>query len=206
MQKLIRGLLIRDPDARWGYDEITKYLTGEDVPIRSHIPFVPLGGEDRTSLEEIADVIEGRFAFCKKEICDENLKVFIKDEYPEVSGKFNASVAKASAPGMEDDDAKLIVLWALRPDYPLVLPNGFEADSLDDVRRLTIQAPETMYQKYRNFNSALYEFLELKGAGGKIPEVKRVVESNMNTPEEECLPLLREIAGILSEGAEPQGG
>ena len=107
---------------------------------------------------------------------------------------------------MEDDDAKLILLWALNPDHSLDLPNDYKVVSLDDVRRLTIQAPETMYQKYRNFNSALYEFLELKGAGGKIPEVKRVVESNMDTPEEECFPLLREIAGILSEGAEPQGG
>lgn len=97
----------------------------------------------------------------------------------------------------DDDIAKSLICLALDPES-LVLPNGFEAKSLDDVRRLTLQAPETMYKMYWNFNSALYEFLELKGAGGKIPAVKNIIDTHKDTPEEECFPVLREIAGILN--------
>ncbi|MCR5621492.1 MAG: protein kinase [Treponema sp.] len=191
---VIKGLLVREPAVRWGYEQVKKYLEGEHVEIWEHS--FSIGGEDCTSFDDIVGSVKNKFPDCKEEIFDGTLGIFLGIHYPAVSKRVKAAVAKAK--GMTDDDiAKSLICLALDPES-LVLPNGFEAKSLDDVRRLTLQAPETMYKMYWNFNSALYEFLELKGAGGKIPAVKRMVDTHKDTPEEECLPLLREIAGILN--------
>ena len=164
MLYVIKGLLVREPAVRWGYKQVKKYLEGEHVEIWEHS--FSIGGEDCTSFDDIVGTVKNKFPDCKEEIFDGTLGIFLGIHYSAVSKRVKAAVAKAK--GMTDDDiAKSLICLALDPES-LVLPNGFEAKSLDDVRRLTLQAPETMYKMYWNFNSALYEFLELKGAGARF--------------------------------------
>ncbi|MCR5622992.1 MAG: serine/threonine protein kinase [Treponema sp.] len=201
MQHLIRGLLAIDPNLRWGYDEVKRHLRGEFVEIPKNPPKAwsfTIGGVKCISLEEIADVIEKDFASCRKEIfLHHYLDGFLQDKYPDIAEKIRKAIEEA-ATKKNDEIAHALIVWALKPDAPLVVPNGFKATNIDDVYRLTIHAPETMFQMYKDFNSRLYVYLRLIGAEDKIPAIQNVIEHN-DLDEDGCLFAMYEIAVILHD-------
>lgn len=60
MERLIRGLLVIDPEHRWGYDEVTRHLAGENVEIeqkRKETWSFSIGGVECTTLEALGSAI-----------------------------------------------------------------------------------------------------------------------------------------------------
>lgn len=64
MQKLVKGLITVDYTKRWGYEEVQRWLNGEDVPVHFHIkeisysPFRFSETEDAETPEELASLLK----------------------------------------------------------------------------------------------------------------------------------------------------
>jgi serine/threonine protein kinase len=166
MERLIRGLLVIDPEHRWGYDEVTRYLAGETVEVyeqaKKNWTFT-IGETECGTLEALGSALLENIEAAKKHLFRRHhLVAFLEDEYPETAKKIEEITEEASAK-KDETNGVLKVAYFLNPTIPFKAGNDFKVQNIDDVIFLLENAPESVLPLFRDHTSGFYTWLEVIG-------------------------------------------
>jgi hypothetical protein len=175
LQRLIRGLLLENPEHRWGYKEVKDHLDGKEAPVwveKKEFRFT-IGDKDCTNLEELAEAILDKPEAAHKKIFDGQLKSVLKAKFPEKSKRIEEITEEASA---KRDYFNHIckVAWSLSLTVPFKPGNGYEARGADDISNLIANAPETMLPLLKDKKSRLYAYLEVVDKKEEADEIRAI--------------------------------
>jgi serine/threonine protein kinase len=183
MERLIRGLLVIDPEHRWGYDEVMRRLAGEIVEVyqRAKKSWTFSIGETKcATLEDLGSALMDNIEAAKKYIFRRRLGAFLEDEYPDISKKIE-EIAEESSAKKEEDNGVLKVAYLLNPGMPFKVDNGFKAQNIDDIISLLENAPESVLPLLRDHKSGLYTWFEIIGNMDLAEEIKKLPTNISNT-------------------------
>jgi serine/threonine protein kinase len=122
IQKLVKGLITVDYTKRWGYDEVQRWLKGEDVPIHFQIkeinypPYQFGPNEAAETAEELAEILKKNIDKGKKHLYSGKLSAWVN--------LFNQGLAVELDRIIEDDYPKdqnagiQKAIYILNPDEP----------------------------------------------------------------------------------------
>jgi len=176
MERLIRGLLIIDPEHRWGYDEVTRHLAGETVDFYQEAKKAwtfSIGDIECTSLEELGSAIMENREASEKYIFRGLLAAKLENHHPDISQQI-AQIAEETSSANDHDNGILKVAYLLNPGLPLKIANGFKIQNLDDLISLLENAPESVIPLLRDAKSKLYTWLDIMGYNGIAAEIKKL--------------------------------
>jgi hypothetical protein len=174
MEHLIRGLLVIDPDYRWGYNEVTRHLAGENVEVYKKAKknwTYPMGSTEYGSLEELGAALLENHDDAKKKIFNGRLADFLEDYYPDIAKQIFQISEETSATG-DEDNGILKVAFLLNPTLPLAINNGYKIQNLDDAITMLENAPESIVPLLRDRKSSLYTWLDITGCGDIAEEIR----------------------------------
>jgi len=176
MERLIRGLLILDPDHRWGYDEVTRHLAGENVAIeqtRKESWSFSIGDAEYTTLDTLGSAIMENHEASEESIFRGWLAAKLEKYYPDIAGQI-AQIAEETSAANDHDTGIMKVAYLLNPGLPLKIANGFEIQNLDDLIFLLENAPESVILPLRDAKSKLYTWLDIMGYKDIAAEIKKL--------------------------------
>jgi len=176
MERLIRGLLVIDPEHRWGYDEVTRHLAGENVAIeqkRKESWSFTIGNTECTTLEDLGTAIIENPEASNKYIFRGLLATKLEINYPDIAKQI-VQIAEESSAANDQDNGILKVAYLLNPALPLKITNGYKMQNLDDLNFLLENAPESVIPQLRDTKSKLYTWLEIMGYKGIVAEIKKL--------------------------------
>jgi len=176
MERLIRGLLIIDPERRWGYDEVTRHLAGENVELYQEAKKAwtfSVGDVECTTLEELGSAILENREASKKYIFRGLLGSKLEKYHPDISKQIE-QIAEETSAANDHDNGILKVAYLLNPALPLKIANGFKMQNLDDLVSLLENAPESVIPLLRDEKSRLYTWLEIMGYKGIAVDIKKL--------------------------------
>lgn len=200
MQRLIRGLLVIDPDKRWGHEEVVKHLNGENVPVyvreENHWEY-ELEGQTCTSLEALGNVLVENMNSpnIEKEINRRYLSGFLEDYYPDIAKKIDDIVEEY--PTDKNNLAIQLIIWLLNPSIPFITQKGYKASSLEELTELIINAPEEMLPVLKDKSSSFYMFLKHIGHSDMISKIQSIRKDE--SCDANIMLALYEAAVILKE-------
>lgn len=169
MQKMVKGLITVDYTKRWGYEEIQRWLKGEDVPVHfqtkeiSYPPYKFGPKKIATTAEELADILKKNTDKAKKHLYSGKLSAWVN--------LFNQGLAVELDRIIEDDypkdqDAGIQkAIYILNPDEPYE-QDGKEYRTTEELG----DALEDRLPQYINdlskfqFNHPFYLYLEAHDA------------------------------------------
>jgi serine/threonine protein kinase len=173
MERLIRGLLVIDPDNRWGYDEVTRHLAGEQVEVyqkqKKAWNFL-IGETSCSTLESLGAVIINNPEAAQKSVFRGFLGTFLEDDYPGIAAKITEIVESSSA-AQDYYNGLMKIAYILKPDMPLEVGNDLSASNIDEVLFLLENAPETMLPLLKTAGTKLYTYLEIIGFGEQVKTI-----------------------------------
>jgi len=176
MERLIRGLLVIDPEHRWGYDEVTRHLAGENVEIeqkRKETWSFSIGGVECTTLEALGSAIMEVPEASKKYIFNGLLGAKLEEHYSDIAKQI-IQIAEETSAANDHDNGILKIAYLLNPAMSLKIANGFKVQNLDDLIFLLKNAPESVVPQLRDAKSKLYTWLEIMGYKGFAAEIKKL--------------------------------
>jgi serine/threonine protein kinase len=176
MERLIRGLLVIDPEHRWGYDEVIRHLAGETVEIYQQAKkdwTFSIGETECTTLEDLGSALMDNIDAAKKYIFRRRLSAFLEDEYPDIAKKID-EIAEESSAKKDENNGVLRVAYLLNPGIPFKVDNGFKAQNLDDIIFLLENAPESLLSLFHDHKSGLYTWFEIIGNTDHAEEIKKL--------------------------------
>jgi serine/threonine protein kinase len=176
MERLIRGLLVIDPEHRWGYNEVTRHLAGEKVEIeqkRKEALSFSIGGVECNTLEALGSAIMDAPDASKKYIFNGLLGAKLEEQYPDIAKQI-IQIAEETSAANDHDNGILKIAYILNPALPLKIANGFKIQNLDDLVFLLRNAPESVIPQLRDVKSKLYTWLEIMGYKGFAAEIKKL--------------------------------
>jgi serine/threonine protein kinase len=183
MERLIRGLLVIDPEHRWGYDEVMRHLAGETVEVYQRAKkswIFSIGETECTTLEDLGSALMDNIEAAKKYIFRHRLGAFLEDDYPGISKKIE-EIAEESSAKKDENNGILKVAYLLNPGIPFKVDNGFKAQNLDDIIFLLENAPESLLHLFRDHRSGLYTWFEIIGNTDLAEEIKKIPENISDT-------------------------
>jgi hypothetical protein len=199
MQKLIRGLMVRDPKKRWGYQQVLDHLAGKDVPLwkqEKKFPPYEIDGKVRTSFDEMGAIILEKPAAVRDFIFRGQLAGILRLNFSDIAERIEAITEESSAKGSEDIGL-FKVAFTLSPGLPFPVGNGFSVQSTEDIIFLIANAPETMLPLLRDGNSKLYAYLEVIEKDAQATDTSVVTS---NTVEAK----LAEIRALAANCSDPE--
>jgi serine/threonine protein kinase len=176
MERLIRGLLVLDPNRRWGYDEVTRHLAGETVDFYQETKKTwsfSIGDIECTTLEALGSAIIENPEASKKYVFRGLLGVKLEKYYPDISKQI-VQIAEETSAANDQDNGIVKVAYLLNPGLPLKIANGFKFQNLDDLIFLLENAPESVLPLLRDAKSKLYTWLEIMGYRDIAAEIKKL--------------------------------
>jgi len=176
MERLIRGLLVVDPEHRWGFDEVTRHLAGENVDVYQKAKKTwtfSIDNTECTNIEDLGSAIMNNPEASKKYIFRGLLTAFLEDDYNDIAKKIE-QIAEESSAANDLDNGILKVAYLLNPAMPLNVGNGFKFHNLDELSFLLENAPESIIPLLRNKDSKLYTWLEIMGYYDIAGEIKKL--------------------------------
>jgi len=176
MERLIRGLLVIDPEHRWGYDEVMRHLAGENVAIeqkRKESWSFSIGNTECTTLEALGSAIMEAPEVSNKYIFRGLLAAKLEVNYPDIAKQIT-QIAEESSAANDQDNGILKVAYLLNPAMPLKITNGYKMQNLDDLNFLLENAPESVILQLRDTKSKLYTWLEIMGYKNIVEEIKKL--------------------------------
>jgi hypothetical protein len=150
MERLIRGLLVTDPEYRWGYDEVTRHLAGETVEVHQRAKKAwtfSIGETECATLEELGSALLDNIEAAKKYLFRGRLSAFLKGEYPDIAKKIEEITEESSAK-KDENNGVLKVAYLLNPGMPFKVGNGFKAENIEDINFLLENVPESLLRLY----------------------------------------------------------
>jgi serine/threonine protein kinase len=173
MEHLIRGLLVIDPDHRWGYDEVTRHLAGETVEVYQQKKkdwTFSIGSTSCSTLEELGAALLDNPEDARKRVFKGQLASFLGNNYPKIAKDITEIAEEASAAN-DLDNGVLKVAYSLSPGMPLKVDNGYAVQNRDDLIFLLENAPESVVPLLRNPKSKLHTWLGIIGSAGTAAEI-----------------------------------
>ncbi|MDR0908444.1 MAG: protein kinase [Spirochaetaceae bacterium] len=189
MKTLIQGLMIVRHDKRWGYNEVSKFLAGEDVPLFNEVREFPtdidLAGHTCSSYLEIAQALLTRE--------DAVSQYFYQGRLVRELVKFNDKLADALSDLIDEyndpnDKSKLIkglVFAACKISPAVPFPIGKNSDEeekavsgLRDIADYIESDPVLIMPFLRDETKGLYYFLEAVGAGDNAEKILEIAKSS----------------------------
>jgi serine/threonine protein kinase len=184
MERLIRGLLVIDPEHRWGYDEVMRHLAGETVEVYQKAKkdwTFSIGETACTTLEDLGSTLLDNIEAAKNYIFRRNrLCTFLEDDYPDISKKIE-EIAEESSAKKEENNGVLKIAYLLNPGIPFKVDNGFKAQNIDDIIFLLENAPESVLPLFHDHRSGLYTWFEIIGNTDLAEEIKKIPANTSNT-------------------------
>ncbi|MDR0584828.1 MAG: serine/threonine protein kinase [Treponema sp.] len=174
MERLIRGLLVIDPDYRWGYDEVTRHLAGETVEIYQQKKkdwTFSIGGAECSTLEELGVALLNNPEEAKKYVFKGLLASFLENVDPK-SAKDITEIAEEASAAKDLDNGVLKAAYSLSPGMPLKVDNGFAVQNRDDLIFLLEKAPESVVPLLRDPKSKLHTWLGIIGSSDTAEEIR----------------------------------
>jgi len=179
MQKLIRGLLTVRHDKRWGYDEVTRHLAGENVELFTEVrtlPLVEIGGESCSSYQEIARAIinhpeEGKNFVFKGKLLNYLVRIDQKlvDRLIDLIDNYSAE--------NREDEGSVYVAYSLCPNMAFPLEHGLSISSLEEMFTVLNTDPDAILPFLRDEKKGFYAYLEVSGLGEHGKKVKEIVNA-----------------------------
>jgi hypothetical protein len=181
LQRLIRGLLVVNPEHRWGYKEVKDHLDGKEVSVwvEKKEFKLTIEGKNCTNLEELAEAIFDKPEAAHKKIFDGQLSAVLKAKFPEKSKRIEEIAEEASAK-RDYFNGICKIAWSLDLNAPFKPGNGYEARGADDISGLIANAPETMLPLLKNKNSRLYAYLEVFDKKEEADEIRAIAATAGN--------------------------
>jgi len=178
LQRLIRGLLVVNPEYRWGYEQVKDHIAGKEVEVKTENKELKfnIGEISCANLEELAEAILENPEDAHKKIFDGKLKSALKAKFPEKSQKVEEIAEEASA-NRDFYNGICKVAWTLSLSVPFKPGNGYVAYGADDICFLIANAPETMLPLLRDKKSRLFAYLEVLDKKKEVSEIKSIVDS-----------------------------
>jgi hypothetical protein len=179
MERLIRGLLVLDPERRWGYNEVMRHLAGEAVDFYQETKKTwtfSIGDIECTTLEALGSAIINNREASKKYIfrgSPSMLGAMLEKYHPEISRQI-IQIAEETSAVNDYDNGILKVAYLLNPGLPLKIANGFKIQNLDDLIFLLENAPESIIPQLRDAKSELYTWLDIMGYKPITAEIKNL--------------------------------
>jgi len=176
MERLIRGLLVIDPEHRWGYDEVTRHLAGEKVEIeqkRRESWSFSIGGIECTTLEALGSAIMEAPEASKKYIFNGLLGAKLEDHYPDIAKQI-IQIAEETSAANDHDNGILKIAYLLNPGLPFKINSDFKIQNLDDLIFLLENAPESVVPFLQDMKSSLYTWLDIMGYKDIAKEIKEL--------------------------------
>ena len=192
-QKLIRGLLTKRHDKRWGHDQVTRHLAGENVDIftdASVLPDVVVAGENCTSYQEIAQAIIGHPEEGKKFVFGGKLTAYLfKIQDQKLGDQIDALTEKYSGEKREDDGV-FVAAYTLCPSMPFYVDQGVLFSGLEELYITLGTHPDAVLAYLREEKKGLYAYLEAMGLGDQGKKVKEVAKA--------CTSDLRAVSRVIA--------
>jgi serine/threonine protein kinase len=177
MERLIRGLLVIDPKHRWGYNEVTRHLAGEDVPIeqkREESWSFSIGETECTTLEALGSAIMENPETAKKYIFrGRGLSAYLENFYPDISKEI-VEIAEETSSVNDHDTGIMKIAYLLNPELPLAIANDYEIQNLDDLIFYMENAPESAVSQLRDEKTKLYTWLDIMGYKNIASEIRKL--------------------------------
>jgi len=176
MERLIRGLLVIDPEHRWGYDEVMRHLAGENVEIeqkRKESWSFSIGNTECTTLEALGSAMLENPEDSNKYIFRGLLASYLENLYPDIVKQI-VQIAEETSAAKDQDNGIMKIAYLLNPGLPLKIANGFRMQNLDDLIFLLENAPESVVPQLRDAKSKLYTWLDIMGYEGIASEIKKL--------------------------------
>jgi hypothetical protein len=180
MQRLVRGLLVVDHEQRWGHDEVTRHLAGEEVPVyqkKEKAWTFTIGDKTCSSLEELGKAIIDNPERARRYVFKGMLGSFLEENYPDYAKKIG-EIAEESSAQDDMDNGLLKIACLLNPGMPLEIgaKNGqdsaFLVSTVGDILFLLENAPETMLPLLKDPKSKLYTWLEIQGLSEQAGKIR----------------------------------
>ena len=182
IKKLLRGLLTVKHEKRWGYSEVNKFLSGEDVSIHEEkkyeIPSLIIGNREYYSLRDISSAIQENHNNVKKmlyrgmlsrwaEGFDKNLALQIGD----IEEEFSAS---------GDQDFGLEILkYTFDPELSYSNKNGVKINNLHELK-IELEKKSDFYADMINVRSDFHAFLKSRGLENLSHLIKECLKKNLS--------------------------
>jgi len=176
MERLIRGLLVIDPEHRWGYDEVIRHLAGENVEVeqkRKESWSFSIGNTECTTLEALGSVILENPEDSNKYIFRGLLASYLENLYPDIVKQI-VQIAEETSAVKDQDNGIMKIAYLLNPALPLKIKNGFKIQNLDELIFFLKNAPESVIPQLRDAKSKFYTWLEIMGYKDIAEEIKKL--------------------------------
>jgi len=179
MQKLIRGLLTVRHDKRWGYEEVTRHLAGENVELFTEVrtlPLVEIGGESCSSYQEIAHAIINHSKEGKNFVFKGGLLKYLIKIDQQLVDRLIELIENFSAENREDEGV-IFVAYSLCPNMAFPLEHGLSVSSLEEMFTVLDTDPDAILPFLRDEKRGFYAYLEASGLGEHGKKVKEIVNA-----------------------------
>ena len=173
MERLIRGLLVIDPDHRWGYDEVTRHLAGETVEIyqqQKKAWTLSIGSTSCSTLEELGAALLDNPEDARRLVYKNLLSEFLGNDYPKIAKEITEVAEEASAAN-DLDNGVLKAAYILNPGLPLKVDNDFTVQNPEELIFLLENAPESVVPLLRSPKSKLHTWLGIIGSANTAAEI-----------------------------------
>jgi len=171
IKTLISGLMVITEDKRWGYDECTRWLKGEDVPVHKDViysDYEPFPFDD----DKIAYTPEELAVFMQEDMKLAEKYLFrgkIKEWLEKAKNIKLATIIDDIAEELYSDDKKAAVqaaIYAMNKDLPYIAADGETKCETTTEIGTTIEYNFNDYvDLLQNRNDSLYLYIESKGYG-----------------------------------------
>ncbi|MFP3041675.1 serine/threonine protein kinase [Treponema primitia] len=173
MQRLIRGLLVIAADKRWGYEEVTRHLAGEQVDVfqkQKKAWNFTIGETSCSTLESLGAAIIDNPDAAQKYVFRGLLGGFLEDDYSDIAAKIT-EIVDSSSSAKDYYNSLMKIAYILNPSLPFKAGNGFSVSNIDEVLFLLENAPETMLPLLKTSGAKLYTYLEIIGFGEQAKSI-----------------------------------
>ncbi|MCG3156476.1 MAG: Serine/threonine-protein kinase PknD [bacterium] len=179
MQSLLAGLLTKEIDDRWGHEQVTRWLNGEEVEVRRakterhEQPFMVGPGLAAQSLQELAEMLHSNWQHGlgilgrKADL----LCAWVAEENPQLAKEIREAIEPK---GLSWDEKLMQVICWLDPGRPYLLTPGYSASTPQELAQ-QIYSNERTWQAGRDqlFNGLLPIWLRYSRFGAFAAEWER---------------------------------
>lgn len=177
-----------NPNRRWGYDEVKRWLNGENLPIPggddqdTMLPF-PFNGKEYTNIRELAEALAEDWDNGKKLLFNGSLTKHFTNQNQTVYEACLSAEAEAAEKSGKDDSVFFGFLYKLVPDMKAFCWKGSRFETIEAYGRAVLEALRNNSDgRYELFDSILSEqvlsdYVTICAPeNGKLLEITRGIE------------------------------